>query len=390
MDLRPLFRVLRARWWLVVPTFLIAFGSSIVFTLSQPPIYEATATFEVRSAPGFQEDVLTVISLVSRQQEIATTYATIAGMRFMRREVADRLGLTGDDRTAVEVEARLIPGTLIIELAARSRRPELARDYCNELGRALAEYVGAQSAVFELGPLDQAGLPDRPVAPNVPLNLGIGLLAALVLSLGVGYASYVLRPPQRSAPTESIVDEESGAYGESFLRLRLEQEVSRARRTGAPVSVAIVDANDGGALDELSREARAEALRTYAGTLAARLPAEGLVAHLGGGRYGILLPDVGEPEAVQVVEALRLALAAPTGSGSAARGVRPVPAGVVTYVGGEVSSEDLLAAARRALREASTTPAGRVVAVSAGHGAAARGGTAGIGSLAPRTPPSSR
>lgn len=370
MEFRSLLRMVLVRWWLVVPTFLITFGSVVVFTLGQTPTYQASATYIVTPATAFNSDVLTALGLLSRQSEIAATYAEVAASKTIKQTVDTSLNLGADQKRGIELSARLVPGTNTLELTVRSPDPNLARDYANGAGAALVTYTSDLYEAYELRPLDPAGTSDKPVLPNIPLNLGLGVGAGLALAISLAFAAHMLAAPPKLAAQVNIIDRQSGAYNETYFLLRLRQELSRSRRGRAPVTVALVNANHHGALSSLSLDVQTEAHRRLTALLEGHLRTEDLVAHLGEGVFAFLLPDVPADEAVEVVEGLRVRMAAPAldvdeaGQPVHANGA----AGVVTYAGEDLAYEELLTQARMALNDAETSPSGKVVAFAIATG----------------------
>ncbi|HEY7736851.1 MAG TPA: diguanylate cyclase [Candidatus Limnocylindrales bacterium] len=372
MEFRSLLRMILVRWWLVVPTFLITFGSVVVFTLGQTPIYQASSTYLVTPVTAFNADVLTALGLLSRQSEIASTYVEVARSKTIKDQVDAGLALGRDDKKGIDLEARLVTGTNTIEITVRSPTPELAQSYANKAGESLIAYTKDLYDAYELRPLDAAGIPDRPVLPNIPLNLGLGVGAGLALAISLAFAAQLLSAPPKLAAQVNIIDRQSGAYNETYFLLRLRQEMSRSRRSRAPVTMALVNANHHGALTGLSPDVETEAHRRLTALLEGHLRTEDLVAHLGDGVFAFLLPDVPADEAVEVVEGLRVRMAAPAldideaGQPVHANGA----AGVVTYAGEEIGYEDLLAHARIALTDAEISPSGKVSAVAVETGQA--------------------
>src|ERR671925_614145 len=111
VEFRSLLRMILVRWWLVVPTFLITFGSVVVFTLGQKPIYEATARYVVTPDVAFSDDIVTALATLSRQQEIAATYAEVAGSRTIKQSVLDQMPVSPDDKRGLDLQAKVVPGT---------------------------------------------------------------------------------------------------------------------------------------------------------------------------------------------------------------------------------------------------------------------------------------
>lgn len=365
MELRSLLRTFIEKWWVVVPIFLITLGTSVVFTLSQRPIYEASTTYIVRPSATFADESLSALQLVARQAEILETYAQIAESATVRQLADEAVGINPIQRRRdLTVASTVVPGTQLIRLTAESTDPALARDYANAVGEAVAAYVQDLQDAFELSRVDPAGLPGSPVSPNVPLNLLIGGALGLILALGSAILIELLAPRPKPRMQIELIDPEAGVYTAAYFNLRLREEMSRARRTQQPLSVALINADIGSALEGLTPRRHAEALRRLAGLIDAHVRTEDVAARLDGLLFGLLLPDTPARQAAELVDGLRRRLAVPA-LGVDDRGVpvRSIPAaGVVEYQGEGIAEEGLLSRARRALSDAETVPAGKTTA----------------------------
>jgi len=365
MELRVFLRALVRRWWLVVPVFLIAFGSSLVFTVAQRPIYASSSTLLVAPSGGF-DDVLSAVATLSRQPEIAETYAQIANSRTVRRAAIDALSLDAGQQQLVQLESNLIPGANVLELTVRSPDPELARTYNDAVAEALVDYTSSVSQTFELQVLDNANPTTTPVSPNVPVSVALGLGVASVLAVGLGISAELIQPGRRVRANLEMLDRESIAYSEPFFMLRLRQEMSRAGRSGSQLVVALINMNHGGVLGDVSPRARREALRRLAGMLESHLRIEDINARIGPDLFALLLPDTTEREAVGTIEAIRRRIAVPTvGVEDHGQQIHVQPAaGLVEFRGEATRAEELLEQARSALRDAESIPVGKTQAFS--------------------------
>lgn len=365
MEVRTLLHQLLSRWWLVLPIFLIAFGSSVVFTVAQRPVYESTSTLLVKPAGAF-EDVLSAVGTLSRQPEIAETYAQVANSRTIRREALESLNLSAQEQNNVRLEARLVPGANILRLAVRSTDAALAERYNAAIHQALVTYTRNLGEAFELETLDEANTATAPVAPNVPANVALGLAVSAALAIGVGIASELLAPGPRRRANLEMLDADSIAFSAPFFMLRLRQEMSRTRRSGSSLVVGLINLNHGGVLQNVAPRARRDALRRLAGVLDSHLRTEDISARIGPDLFSFLLPDTKESDAVAMVEALRRRMSMPTieveGGGDQIH-VQPA-AGLVAFSGQATSAEELLEQARRALSDAETIPVGKTQAFS--------------------------
>jgi capsular polysaccharide biosynthesis protein len=214
MDIRDLIRVVTTRWWLVIPLFVIVFGAAAVLTLSQTAMYRSTTTYLVQPSLSESTDLLGALGIVSRQSEIASTYAEIASSRRIHRAAGDASGLSPDEVSSVQLRTRLVPGTNVLEIIALAPDPEVARDFAAAVGEEAASYVSVlYGDVFELQVLDTPQLSRRPASPNVPLNLVLGAAVALVLAVGAAFALEILGGSRVIHGREGDIDP-SGAASE--------------------------------------------------------------------------------------------------------------------------------------------------------------------------------
>ncbi len=366
MELRSLVRVVGDKWWLVVPAFLMTLGSATVFTLSQPAVYQSNSTFVVTVSSVAGPDVLSALGLLSRQPEIAETYAQAAESRAIRQAAIATLGLNARQQDDVRLQSSLVAGSNLLQLSATSTDPKLAQAYNTALGVALVEFADGLYPSFELVTLDTAGSPDRPVSPNVPVNLGLGFVVAIVLAGGVGYVATIISPTTRPKAQIEMLDRESSVYSGAFFTLRLRQEMSRVRRTHSPLCIALVNVNHSGVLDRADVRVRREALARLAGMLDAHLRIEDLSARLEDDTFALMLADTSEADATEMVEGIRGRMALPAvGADPSGEALRATPAASVVEYGGEpMTVAELIDRARRTLRDAEAVPAGKTQSFS--------------------------
>ena len=135
------------------------------------------------------------------------------------------------------------------------------------------------------------------------------LLAATVLS-----TSIVLRA--RSLRRLSVHDRLTGLVNRGYFDERLEQELGRARRSGLPLSVAVLDVDHFKAFNDTHGHLAGDAaLRAVAGALRASVRASDVAARYGGEEFVVLLPETTAEAAAarldrlrEAVEALEIAL----------------------------------------------------------------------------------
>lgn len=356
MDARALIRVVTTRWWLVVPIFVIAFGSAVVFTLGLPPRYLSTVTYVVRPSPVEAQDPLDAVALVSRSTEITATYAEIAGSRQVRNQAAAAAQLSGGQVGSLSVNPGVVPGSNVIEIKVIGPDPQLAHDFAEALGAATATYTEGVYGSLQLVALDAASLADKPSEPNVPLYIVLGGLVAAVLAVGSAFALELIRGPRSVAPAVSITDA-SGAYSEAYLRLRLGEELSRSQRTGRPFSLALMDVDPEAALQEANVSEQQEVHRMLLAVFGEHLRPEEVLARVGENIFAFLLPDRDRQAAIALMESLRARSRFPIRdiAGQAFSGRVDPTIGGVTTRGGEPGPAALVKLADEALAQAQAT-----------------------------------
>jgi diguanylate cyclase (GGDEF)-like protein len=365
MEIRSLLYQLARKWWLIVPIFVIGLGSTLVFTFAQRPTYEAESTLLVTPSTAFADD-LSAFATLSRQPEIAETYAQIASSRAIRQQAVSTAEMSFQEQSATRLSTTLVPGTNVLRLTVTAPTSELAERYNAAIHTALLDYTADLGSAFELRTLDEPNADTTPVSPNVPTNVVLGTVASLVLAIGAGIAALLLAPGPRSRTNLQMLDRDGIAYSEPFFVLRMRQEMSRATRSKSKLVVALVNMDHGGVLQGLAPRARSDALRRLAGLLDSHLRVEDVGARIGPYLFALLLPDTSEEEAVVMVEAVRRRISVPTVVDGGGEQIRVQPAaGLVEFSGQAISSTQLLEQARSALRDAETLPVGRTQAFSA-------------------------
>ncbi len=147
----------------------------------------------------------------------------------------------------------------------------------------------------------------------------------------------------------AIVDELTRLYTSRHFEERLREEVRRAGRYQAPLSLLMIDADDFKAFnDTYGHLAGNAALRRLGQVLKRSVREVDFVARYGGEEFAILLPDTPKKGALQVAEKVRQAVARARIGGGTDRRTLTVSVGVACYPGDgsdEASSSRLRTAA---------------------------------------------
>jgi diguanylate cyclase (GGDEF)-like protein len=102
----------------------------------------------------------------------------------------------------------------------------------------------------------------------------------------------------------------TGVYNHRHLQDRIRHETARAGRTGAPLSVLMIDLDDFKRInDEHGHQTGDRVLRAIASALRLAVRSSDVVARYGGDEFVVLMPDTGVAEAARVAERAREAVA---------------------------------------------------------------------------------
>jgi diguanylate cyclase (GGDEF)-like protein len=369
MELKIYLRILLKKWWIVLSAFLITFTATIVLTFTQAPTYRATATFV--TAPGDSFDnigsIVGGLNVLSTRTEIASTYAQVAASWLIRREAAEELNLSWDQWKGFSVGSQLRAGTNVIEITVEGSDPVLVRNFANAVGAKTMTYVQDLYEIYDLRPLDQAGLPVYPIKPNKVLYLALGAIFGLALGVGLAFLSEYLQAPLESMTSLGILDSETGAYNERYFKQRLGEEMSRAMRNKYPLSLALMNVDQLEAMDtSFSPQVRREALRKVTVFLKQYLREEDVLARFGGTVFAFLLPDLPGEKARAAIEKLQTRIAW-TPLEMEKSGVKlnlSGAAGVVAYQHNGTGQDEFLTKAGHALQQAEAAGYGKVYLLS--------------------------
>jgi len=196
MELIRYVRILRLRLWMIIVFPIVAALAAAMVSLALPAVYDAQVVLLVRPAQPLASTDPSVAALTSDQ--ISRTYATLMTERPLLETVSADLGLNIKPvDLAKKIKVTPEPNTTILDVNVQDTDPTLARDLANRL---VADFIvqvkqiqqqEAQTPNARSGDnlvvVSPAILPDRPVSPNVPLNVSIAFAAGLLLALGLAF-----------------------------------------------------------------------------------------------------------------------------------------------------------------------------------------------------------
>jgi capsular exopolysaccharide synthesis family protein len=197
VELSEYLYILRRRWLGVLIIALATLAVASAVTLALPKKYTATTQLFIAVAGESGTDLAQGSSFAVKQM---ASYAEVATSPRVLTPVIQQLGLrVTSEELAKSVEATAAPDRVILEIAATDRNPAQAAQIANAVGEEL------RSAASELTPKRQDGtdavhvttiaganVPVHTSSPNIPRNLGLGLIIGLLLGVGVAVLRHVL------------------------------------------------------------------------------------------------------------------------------------------------------------------------------------------------------
>lgn len=362
MEVKTYLLILWRERAIVLLCITITLVGAYLFTSNQPEIYEASATFVMRPRAELVEDEqesVRVLDTLGRHVSIGSTYVEVAGSKLIRKRAIESLGLSPDQYRGLSIDGSVKAGTNILIITGEGTNPAIVSDFTNQIGQETVEYVSSLYDIFELEPLDAATPPNNPVRPNLILNLILGGVLGLAVGVAIAFISTYLRAPHINARHFDIIEPVTGAYTAAYFRLRLQQEVSRSRRSGEHFAVALIRVTKSAQVRE------EELLRLAAVFLQTELRDADLLAYAGDCIFAILLVGVDGGIAKEQVHHFcsNLRSAALMKSNDANIWDIKCAAGVSSYDGVDVSADELWAQAAVALDDIGPVPNGKMVAL---------------------------
>jgi non-specific protein-tyrosine kinase len=188
MDLLHYMRLVRRGWLLLLLSLIIGVAAALVVTANTPPKYVATITMLV-SGDDREGSVSTALQAGALSQQRVQSYATLLTSRRVLSQIAD-----GGLQTNITAEA--VPDTALLRATVDDTNPVRAAERANALGAAFTRLIDqierptrTSRPTVRITVVDQAEIPEVPVAPKPLVNVALGVLIALLVAIG----SLVLR-----------------------------------------------------------------------------------------------------------------------------------------------------------------------------------------------------
>ena len=192
MEIREHGRVLRARWRTVVAGLLLGGLAALAVVWTTTPQYAASSQLFITTTAA-SESSSGVYQGGQFSQQRVVSYTQLLTGRQVAQRVVDELGLaTSPAEVASRVSVSSVPDSVILSVSVTDPSPSRARDLTDAVADQFTGLVaeletpaGGGAPAARATVVARATLPVSPVRPDVPVTLALGLLAGLVLGVGL-------------------------------------------------------------------------------------------------------------------------------------------------------------------------------------------------------------
>jgi capsular polysaccharide biosynthesis protein len=296
MELRRYAGIVRRHWIIAAMALIAATVATLMLILPRPLVYETTGTMLVRPIiSGSADQTVNATDVLIRGVQIPATYATIARSDLISSR-AEELLPPGIDRSDLSVGAEVLTDTNVLKISVRGHDPVVVRSMANAVMTELVRYAGETDEAYTAERLDAPNLPSSPVGPSKRMVIALGVFIGALLGIALAlFAEYIRRPTDSASGV--ITDAQTGLHNEQFLRQRLREEMSRARRSSQGFAFGVLKvAVRVGENGELTYVPMSRDLRRVAQHLRLTVPEEAVVAYLGGGTFAGMFPEMPRSE----------------------------------------------------------------------------------------------
>ena len=197
MELKDYWRTIRRRWRVVATCLIAALIGAAVLTWQSTPQYSSSTRLFVSTSESDSSAAYTGNLFASQR---VTSYADLVTSRQLAERVSAVLTEDTDpDELRDQVQATVVPETVILEISATDPSPALARDIAQAYAEELTQLVedletpkGGNNALIKATIVDDAQEPIVPVSPQPLRNLALAGVLGLLLGLGLAVARELL------------------------------------------------------------------------------------------------------------------------------------------------------------------------------------------------------
>ncbi|WP_213819025.1 YveK family protein [Garciella nitratireducens] len=185
IDLREILHLLKKQWRMIASITLIAIiMSAIISIFILNPVYQATSTILVGRNQENHSQTEDLYSDVTLSKQLVNTYGEIIKTSAVLDPVIHNLKLdTTIDQLSEKITVTPVGETELIQVTVQDRYPMKAADISNEICEVFSDKIQEIMKVDNVSIIEQAVAPTTPVKPNKMLNIAIGGVLGLMVSI---------------------------------------------------------------------------------------------------------------------------------------------------------------------------------------------------------------
>jgi capsular polysaccharide biosynthesis protein len=221
LTLRDVLQVLWRRLWIIVLVALVLVGTAVGVSLSQTPVYEASAKLLLGQKQDEDQQLQSnLMGSVEGLQQLTHTMVEAVDSRPVAEEVIQQRGLEVGSETFLDnLTVEQIEDTQFLLLSYRDVDPERAKEIVNDVGDVSSDRIAEANASannITITVWEYAVVPEGPVSPDPVRNgliaLGLGLMLGTGLAFLLEYLDDSWRSPEEveqvsGVPTFGIIPE---------------------------------------------------------------------------------------------------------------------------------------------------------------------------------------
>ena len=183
LDLRDIFAIIRKRLTLIIMVTLLCTLASAIFSFFIiKPTYQTDTSFVIgKIADAGKSDS----SDFTMYQQLVKTYAVIASSNTVAQDASSKLGNIDVKKFSKSITVTPQADTQIIDIKVIASSPRVAYDNINVLSDSFIAQAKKIYPTGNIGVMDKAVLPDKPIKPNKTLNVAIAFFIGLMASVGL-------------------------------------------------------------------------------------------------------------------------------------------------------------------------------------------------------------
>lgn len=237
VNIKELFRILIKRWWLIALfTIVVASLIGVITFFILTPKYEASTQILVNQKNSANQlDVSQMVSNI----ELINTYSVIIKSPAILGKVIDKLELKETIKELNKnIKINSQSESQVFSLTVRDTNPERAVLVANSISETFQQEIKVIMNVDNVSILAKAEKENIPipVSPNLKLNIAIGVVAGLIMGIGLVFLLYFLDNSLKSSKdVEEFLDLPVLGSVHKIPREQIIKSIPKTRRGAEPL-----------------------------------------------------------------------------------------------------------------------------------------------------------